>query len=60
MEKKKFDKGEKTSMSLERKDLLESVGFKWAEPKGQAAWEKRFKELVEFKRQVCPKSFFRL
>ena len=52
MEKRKFDKGKKTSMTTERIRLLEAVGFKWAEPKGQAAWDKRYNELVQFKHKV--------
>lgn len=53
MEKKKLDNGDKTSLTRERQRQLESIGFKWAVPKGQAAWEKRFNELVAFKAKVC-------
>ena len=53
MEKKKLDKGQHTSLTRERKRHLESIGFRWAEPKGQEAWEKRYRELVEFKAKVC-------
>ena len=52
MEKKKLDKGQHTSLTRERKRHLESIGFRWAEPKGQEAWEKRYRELVEFKAKV--------
>lgn len=52
MEKKKFDNGDKTSLTLNRQRQLESIGFRWAEPKGQAAWEKRFNELVAFQANV--------
>ncbi|KAL7549781.1 hypothetical protein ACHAWF_013040 [Thalassiosira exigua] len=52
MEKRRLDKGESTSMTLQRRDLLNSVGFVWAEPKGQESWDRRFKELVAFKRQA--------
>ena len=52
MEKKKFDNGDKTSLTLTRQHQLESIGFRWAEPKGQAAWEKRFNELVAFEAKV--------
>ena len=52
MEKKKLDNGSKSSMTRERQRLLEGIGMKWAEPKGQAAWDKRYKELVEFKKEV--------
>ena len=53
MEKKKFDKGQHTSLTRERKRHLESISFRWAEPKGQEAWEKRYYELVAFKAKVC-------
>jgi len=49
MEKKKFDEGTKTSLTKERCELLESIGFQWAKPKGQESWERRFKELSEYK-----------
>ena len=52
MEKKKLDKGQHTSLTCEWKRHLESIGFRWAEPKGQEAWEKRYRELVEFKAKV--------
>ena len=52
LEKKKFDNGDKTSLTLNRQRQLESIGFRWAEPKGQAAWEKRFNELVAFQAKV--------
>lgn len=53
MEKKRFDKGQHTSLTRERKRHLESICFRWAEPKGQEAWEKRYHELVEYKVKVC-------
>ena len=53
MEKKRFDKGQHTSLTRERKRHLESICFRWAEPKGQEAWEKRYHELVAFKAKVC-------
>ena len=52
MEKKKLDKGEKTSMTPQRKDRLEAIDFKWAKAKGQASWDMRFKELKAFKKEV--------
>ena len=48
MEKKKFDEGEKSSMTKVRKLTLESIGFEWAKPKGRVAWMKRYNELVAF------------
>ena len=40
-------------MTEERLQLLNSIGFKWSEPRGQALWNKRFSELVEYKDKVC-------
>ena len=42
----------RSSMTEERRRLLESIGFKWAELKGQASWERRFNELVAYKNEV--------
>jgi len=49
MEKKKLDEGTKTSLTKQRLELLVSIDFQWAQSKGQASWERRFKELLEFK-----------
>ena len=49
MEKKKLDEGTKTSLTRQRLELLESIDFQWAQSKGQKSWERRFKELLEFK-----------
>lgn len=52
MEKKKLDQGLKTSMTQERVRRLESIGFAWAQPKGQVSWNKRYNELVAYKKEV--------
>jgi len=49
MEKKKLDEGTKTSLTKQRLELLVSIDFQWAKSKGQESWERRFKELLEFK-----------
>ncbi|KAL7547298.1 hypothetical protein ACHAWF_016649 [Thalassiosira exigua] len=43
-EKKKFDEGKKTSLTAERVDKLESIGFQWA----LADWTEMFGRLVEY------------
>ena len=52
MRRKKLDKGVDTTMNREKCERLKSIGFKWATPKGQAAWNKRFEELKEYKQKV--------
>lgn len=32
--------------------LLESIGFPWGKNKGEASWNERFNELVNYKKQV--------
>jgi len=49
MEKKFLDDGSKTSMTKERKALLESVGFQWAKRKGNHSWYEKYNELIEYK-----------
>ena len=39
-------------MTTERMRLLDSIGFRWPEPRGQALWDRRFNELVEYKNEV--------
>jgi hypothetical protein len=56
MHKKRFDEGNRkkgSSSSLCYKiRALESIGFEWAQPKGEAAWMRRYQELVEYKNQT--------
>jgi Helicase associated domain len=49
MEKKFLDEGHKTSMTPSKLRALEEVGFTWAKRKGQPSWDKRFRELLQYK-----------
>mmetsp|Transcript_29296 Transcript_29296/g.64594 ORF Transcript_29296/g.64594 Transcript_29296/m.64594 type:complete len:559 (+) Transcript_29296:454-2130(+) len=51
MEYKLFQEGKKSSMTLERIQKLESIGFVWAKRKGPEAWETKFRELVLYKEE---------
>lgn len=48
MAKRAKDDGKSSSMTDDRVNLLEKVGFTWAKPKGQAYWEEKFLELQAF------------
>jgi len=45
-------KGMKSQMTQERISQLNSIGFRWAEPKGRELWNMRFNELKEYKEKV--------
>lgn len=45
MEKKALDEGLKSSMTDDKEQALELVGFVWAKRKGQASWDEKFQEL---------------
>lgn len=49
MEKKAKDEGKSTSLTEEKVEMLEKVGFIWAKRKGQSAWEEKFRELQDYK-----------
>lgn len=49
MEKKAKDEGKSTSLTDEKVEMLEKVGFIWAKRKGQSAWEEKFRELQDYK-----------
>lgn len=51
MEMKARLEGSKSNMTEHRIDLLKRINFEWAKPKGQAAWDEKFQELVEYKRE---------
>ena len=53
MERKKWDTGsERTSLTERKIELLESIGFIWAQNhKGEIGWERRFQEIKKFKRK---------
>ena len=44
--------GKKSQMTNYRIDQLNSIDFRWAEPKGQKLWDKRFNELKQYKEKV--------
>jgi hypothetical protein len=48
MEKKAYDRGEKSGINEKKIQLLEQAGFVWAKRKGQAAWEEKFLELQSY------------
>lgn len=49
MEKKKLDRGERSSMTTERLQALQSVGFQWAKLKGDVSWNQKYTELLEYR-----------
>ena len=46
-----MDDGKQSSMTEDRMNALERLGFAWAKRKGDFAWNERFEELEEFKNQ---------
>ena len=44
--------GKKSQMTDYRIDQLNDIDFRWAEPKGQKLWDKRYNELKEYKEKV--------
>lgn len=52
MEKKFLDEGtQKTSMTIKRVKLLESIGFAWAKRKGEHSWNQKYNELRAYKKK---------
>lgn len=51
MEKKAYEKGDKSSMNQKKIILLESIGFVWAKEKGNIAWGNSFEELMAYKKE---------
>jgi Helicase associated domain len=49
MEKKALEENKKSSMTERKIQVLERIGFEWAKRKGQAAWDEKFLELLEYK-----------
>ena len=58
MEMKAKLEGRRTNMTDRRIDLLTTIGFEWAKPKGQAAWNEKYKELIKYKEQYGDCMFF--
>lgn len=48
MERKKYDRGDKSSLTARKITLLTDMGFVWARDRG-VAWEEKFHELESFK-----------
>ena len=48
-QKKKYDRGERSSLTERRISLLEEAHFEWAKSKGERAWEDQFKDLISYK-----------
>lgn len=51
MEKKAFDEGKRNSMSEQKIGALNALGFVWAKRKGQAAWNEKYEELIQYKKE---------
>ena len=51
MEKKFMDDGDQSAMTPYRVAALDSIGFEWAKRKGKIAWNQRYEELVQFKKE---------
>ncbi len=50
MEKKKYAAGDdSSSLTADKIELLEKVGFVWAKVKGKDAWEERFREINDYR-----------
>jgi hypothetical protein len=48
MEKKFMDMGLRSSMTADRVQALEQVGFGWGKLRGQFSWDARYQQLVEY------------
>lgn len=48
MQKRLFEKGEKSSLTDRRVKLLDEVGFQWAKQKGDVSWDQHYQELFVF------------
>ena len=51
--KKRYVKQEKSSLTNKRQQLLESIGFNWGKPKGQASWDEKFVSYGRKKLLLC-------
>ena len=49
MEYKLLIDNEKSSMSADRLSSLQSIGFVWAKRKGQATWDIKYEQLLQYK-----------
>jgi len=49
MEKKFMDEHLRTSMTPDKLQALEEIGFTWAKRKGQHSWNQKYQELIHYK-----------
>ena len=49
MEQKNRLEGRNSSLNDSRLERLQMIGFRWAKRKGQASWNEKFNELVQYK-----------
>ena len=49
MEQKNRLEGKNSSLNDSRLERLQMIGFRWAKRKGQASWNEKFNELVQYK-----------
>lgn len=52
MEKKRYDKGEQTSLDEKKIAMLDNLEFNWGSKKGDEKWEEHFQSLVEAKQRT--------
>jgi len=50
-QRKFFDAGQKSNMTVHKIAALNGIGFAWGTPKGESSWEFRFKQLQEYRRR---------
>ena len=50
MEKKRYDENERSALTREKIEALEAIDFTWAKQKGDALWEQKFRDLVDYQR----------
>ena len=51
MEKKRFDKNERSALNQAKIDALEAIDFTWAKEKGSTLWEQKFADLVAYSQE---------
>ena len=49
MEKKRFDKKERSALNQAKINALEDIDFKWAKEKGSTLWEQKYNDLVAYR-----------
>lgn len=51
MDKRDFDEGRKTSLTQEKLQKLNKIGFQWAKHKGTSGWDQKYIELSAYYRE---------